>query len=484
MEGSPRPVLLSAAEAAARLGVKRETLYAYVSRGVLRRSSSSVGRASWFDERDVERLRAERGGRQSLPARSRPGFDLAIASAVTTIARGRLSYRGRDLGALVRGANGAGKQARQAGPPGSPATSFEAVAELLWTGQLPAERPPWSANAALLAAIDPVVRALPAQAHPADRLRVATAAAAAADPLRVDLRPAAVRATGRDLLIVLAEALRSAPRPGPAEPGGGPAREGAEQAREPSVPAGGDPPPIAVRLASSLGVGVAWVGALETALVVLADHELATSTLAARVAASTRADPYQVVLAGLAAVSGPLHGLASARVGRLFRAAGEGAAGPEQAVADELREHGLVPGFGQTQYPDGDPRAPLLLDAVRAVPSEAALEAVLRAEQVAAAVARRAAIAPNIDFALATLVAAAGCPPELGEALFALARVAGWVAHALEEYDEPPLRYRLRAVPPARPDEATDTRQEDVASPSADETEPDAGSRRFDVDSA
>ena len=74
-----------------------------------------------------------------------------------------------------------------------------------------------------------------------------------------------------------------------------------------------------------------------------------------------------------------------------------------------------------------------------------------RAAAVEGAVARRAAIAPNVDFGLATLVAAAGLSLEVGEALFALARTAGWVAHGLEEYAAPPLRYRLRAVPAPSP---------------------------------
>jgi citrate synthase len=203
---------------------------------------------------------------------------------------------------------------------------------------------------------------------------------------------------------------------------------------------------LAERVAAALGAAPQWIGAIDTALVVLADHELATSTLAARVAASTRADPYQVVLAGLAAVSGPLHGSASGRVGRLLRAADD-EAGPEPAIADEMRELGTVAGFGHALYPDGDPRAPLLLAAVRAVGGDG-LRAIELADRVQAAVARRAAIAPNVDFALATLVLAARLPPDAGEALFALARCAGWLAHGLEEYAAPPLRYRLRATPP------------------------------------
>ena len=90
----------------------------------------------------------------------------------------------------------------------------------------------------------------------------------------------------------------------------------------------------------------------------------------------------------------------------------------------------------------------MLLAAARAGGGDA--EVLDLAAAVQAAVARRAAIAPNVDFALATLVAAAGLPPDTGEALFALARTAGWLAHGLEEYAAPPSALPVAGPPGQR----------------------------------
>jgi citrate synthase len=358
-----------------------------------------------------------------------------IVSSITTIDDHRVRYRGHDLAELV------GNRA------------FEAVAELLWTGRLePAPSGRWQAPATVEAPVHAAGAQLPSGTTPADRLRVATAVAAAADRLRADLRPDAVRSTARGLLATLAGAL----------------------GRPPSSTDG-----VAARAAASLGADRRWVGAIEAALVLLADHELATSTLAARVAASSRADPYQVVLAGLAAVSGPLHGSASTLVVRLLLDASH--QGPEVALAASLRHLGRVPGLGHPLYPQGDPRAPLLLERVRRAarsgrpdgaaadpagtddqhgdPAAAASDAVQAAglevvDAVLAATRRRWSLEPNVDYALGSLVFLADMHPASGEALFSLARSAGWVAHALEEYEEDPLRFRVRTARPRPGDRA------------------------------
>src|SRR5262249_56774974 len=106
-----------------------------------------------------------------------------------------------------------------------------------------------------------------------------------------------------------------------------------------------DPPPSLVR-------------ALGAALVLLADHELAASTFAARVAASVRADPYAVVATGLGAVGGPLHGGASFGAEVMLRSAAR-ATDAARAVGDLLRRGGRVPGFGHHVYPGACPRAGL-----------------------------------------------------------------------------------------------------------------------------
>ena len=180
---------------------------------------------------------------------------------------------------------------------------------------------------------------------------------------------------------------------------------------------------------------------LNAALVLLVDHDLASSTFAARIAASTRADPYAVVMAGLGVVAGPLHGGASRAAWEMYDAAGR--AGTGAALAAVLREGGRYPGFGHLLHSRGDPRATALLSLVRRELSGRREVAVV--DDVLAAVRRRSSIQPNVDAALAALAYATGMPPDAGEAIFTIARTAGWLAHAIEEYEQPPLRFRPRA---------------------------------------
>ena len=181
---------------------------------------------------------------------------------------------------------------------------------------------------------------------------------------------------------------------------------------------------------------------LRAALVLLADHELAASTLAARVAASVRADPYAVVATGLGAVGGALHGGASLGAETMLAAAPDAAAVP-RVVGELLRRGERVPGFGHFVYRGGDPRAGLLLAMVRrAVPASPRLAVV---DAVLAEMHRRSLPEPNIDFALAVLASCAGMIRGAGEAIFAVARTAGWLAHAMEEYTASTPR-RPRAV--------------------------------------
>lgn len=199
---------------------------------------------------------------------------------------------------------------------------------------------------------------------------------------------------------------------------------------------------VAARLATALSGRArppGWVvEATNAALVLLADHELATSTLAARVAASTRADPYACVVAALATLSGPLHGTASAAV----RAALE-SDDPAERLADQASS-GRLSGFGHPLYEGIDPRASALLERVReGAPNHPVLRA---ADRLARVVERRSGVAANVDLGLAALTAAAGLSAEAGSVIFAVARAAGWLAHVAEEYAEPPLRFRSRAV--------------------------------------
>ena len=408
---------LTAAQAARRLGVKPATLYAYVSRGVLRRDRAADGRASLFDAEEVERL-----ARRGRPRRPAGVADITVESAITEITGDRLRYRGLDAIRLAT------------------SRTFEDVAELLWTGEFPVPsqtRAPWQATPAALAAGRAAQAALPAGTLPLERFQVIVPAMAATDPLRLQLDPAAVVAAGRSIIAGLVDCLP-------------PAAPDSPRSDYPNTGYPGAEYPIADRLWPRLcerRASPALRRALSAALVLLADHELAASTLAARAAASVRADPYAVVATGMGAVGGALHGGASLGAEAMLAAA----AGPDdvpRVVGELLRRGEKVPGFGHFVYRAGDPRAVLLLDLVRRATPKSGQLAV--AEAVLAEVRRKSLPEPNIDFAIATLARVAGMVRGSGEAVFAVARTAGWIAHALEAYAGPgPLR--PRAVYTGRP---------------------------------
>jgi citrate synthase len=180
---------------------------------------------------------------------------------------------------------------------------------------------------------------------------------------------------------------------------------------------------------------------INAALILMADHDLATSTFGVRVAASTRADPGAVVCAGLNVLSGPLHGSAS----RLCRQMLERAAviGPARAVGEILARGERVPGFGHSVYLDIDPRAVVLLELLRRASGRSRAMDVV--EDVHVAVGERIGQKANVDFSLGALAMIAGLPVDGGEVIMSIARIAGWLAHAIEEYAERPLRFRPRA---------------------------------------
>jgi citrate synthase len=409
---------LTAAQAAQRLGVKPATLYAYVSRGVLRRNHAADGRSSLFDSEEVEQL-----VRRGRPRRPAGVADITVESAITEITGDRLRYRGLDVIRLAT------------------SRTFEDVAELLWTGEFPALPPaPWRATPAALAAGRGAQAALPAGTLLLERFQVIVPAMAATDPLRLQLDPAAVIAAGRSIIAGLVDCL---PPAVPDYPISDYPSMDYPDSDNPGTDNPGTDYPIADRLWPRLcdrRASPALRRALSAALVLLADHELAASTLAARAAASVRADPYAVVATGLGAVGGALHGGASLGAEAMLAAA----AGPDdvpRVVGELLRRGEKVPGFGHFVYRTGDPRAVLLLDLVRRAAPKSGQLAV--AEAVLAEVRRKSLPEPNIDFAIATLARVAGMVRGSGEAVFAVARTAGWIAHALEAYAGPgPLRPR------------------------------------------
>lgn len=386
---------LSTREAADRLGVKPETVYAYVSRGQLTSRREPGGRGSTFDPKEVDAL-ARRGGRREPSGAS---GELAVRTGITLIDRNHCYFRGVDASELAAHYR------------------YEEVAEWLWTGEL-RHGTRFTAPPDALSAARRAVTALPAHSGQMDQLRVALIAAAAADPLRFDLSEDAVLDTARSLIPTLVDALPSQASERPAAD------------------------PLAPRLWSRLTsepADVPSLRVLDAALVLLIDHDLAASTLAVRVAASARAHPYAIVSAGFGALDGALHGAASGLANRmLLEVLERGSAAA--VVADHLRAGRRVPGLGHRLYLGEDPRARALFALLEDVPrAQPALQA---AREVVTTAARHTELHANVDLALAVFTVATGMPAEAGETIFAIARTAGWIAHALEEYEEPPVRMR------------------------------------------
>lgn len=371
---------MTAQEAAAVLGVKPATLYAYVSRGLLGRQRDAGERTSRYARADVERLAARQ---RPTPAGDAGGVEVVVETALTLLdPAGRLAYRGWDVAEAVD-------------------AGFEVVAHWLWTGE--------RADAEDLATPTPTPVPTVAGAEGLDAVRAALAAARGRDTGRDDRRPGAVAETGRTILATMVAALAE---------------------RQPTTRDGAVAARLWARL-TSRPARLRDLALLDAALVLLADHDLAASTLAARVAASTWADPYLVVLAGLAALGGPLHGGAPEQARSMLRAVDAGV--PAAAAIDARPE---VPGFGHRVYRVRDPRAELLFDRLPTSPAASALIGEM---------ARRRLGFPNVDLALAVLAETYDMVPNAGEIVFAVGRAAGWLAHAVEEYEHR-LRFRPRAV--------------------------------------
>ena len=379
---------IDAVEAARRLGVKPATLYAYVSRGVLRRRPGSDGRRSMFDAAEVAVL-----ARRGRPRRA-PETELVVESALTALVGDRPYYRGRDVLALAG------------------TVRYEQVAAWLWTGEQGAFTDPfshWHVAPEARAAVTAAQRALPGDLLPLDRMPVIVTVLAGLDPLRFHLEPPAVIAAGQTVVAGLVEGLPV--------PDGGSRRDGSVAAR------------LWSRLTARPPDGLLDV--LEATMVLLADHELAASTLAARVAASVRADPYAVVLAGLGVLSGPLHGGATLAAQRMLAEVRD-PSDAARVIGDRLRRGDRIPGLGHRIYAGADGRGVRLMELLRAaVPGHERLAA---AEAVITEAGRRKLPAPNVDLAVGCLAGVAGMVPGAGAAIVAVARTAGWLAHGMEEY--------------------------------------------------
>ncbi|MBK7894820.1 MAG: citrate synthase family protein [Anaerolineaceae bacterium] len=398
-----KETFMSAKEAAVMLEISLPTLYAYVSRGLIRsEAGTGKSRARRYARADVEALLARKALRQNPAQAAETALHWGtpvLASAVTLIEDGRFFYRGHEAIELAQTA------------------AFESVASLLWRDQLdasdlfPPEIP--ESVAQRLVALQPTLQSLPLF----ERFQAALPLLAGYDLAAFDLAETAVSQTGARLLHLL------------------------------TWVATGERPQV--DLATALQQ--AWAPSnptlqtlINSALVLCADHELNVSAFAARVVASAQASPYGVVQAGLAALQGARHGGHTERVVNLLREAGS-VAGVRPAVAARLRRGENIPGFGHPLYPAGDPRGRLLLDLVVGVFGGGTAVSII--QELVQVMAEATGQLPTIDLSLAALAVAADFPRGAPLALFALGRTAGWLGQAIEQYREDQLiRPRARYV--------------------------------------
>jgi citrate synthase len=389
---------LSAREAAAQLDVKLATLYAYASRGLVESVARASGPGRVYARASVEQLKARhdaRAGHTAVAASALRWGEPSLETSISEIRADGPAYRGHGVLELCR-----------------TAASFESVATLLWTGSL--GEPRWSTPALRIA-----LPRRPDEASPIAYLNAALAVAALRDDSRHGSSDAQEHQRARTLIAWLAQLSGAASSTGS----------------------------VAERLLTSFGVRASRraVHAVDRALILCADHELNPSTFAVRVTASTGADLYACLGAGLAALSGPKHGGVTSRIEALLREIGQ----PERAarvLRDRLARGEAVAGFGHPLYSDGDPRARALLELAAGAKAHGTrtLAALVRAME------RAHQPAPNLDTGLVALCHALGLPEGAAAALFTVGRIAGWTAHALEQRAQGYLlRPRSRYVGPS-----------------------------------
>ena len=325
--------------------------------------------------------------------------------------RGVLAYCGYDVHDLARSA------------------TFEEVCYLLWHGRLPtrAELGDLQTELARARALpEPVLRMLRSMppGHMMDAVRTLVSALAHYDPDVGDDSPAASRRKAVRLTAQIGTLVATLGRL---------AVGGAPMAPDPVlghaanflyVLTGDRPDALAIR-------------AFDVALILHADHELNASTFAARVAAATLTDMHSAIVAGVAALKGPLHGGANAEVMKMLTAIGEDADGDRvvATVRAMLARKEKVPGFGHRVYRTEDPRATHLRQMSRDLGHRAGntrwfeisqrIEAVMKAEKQLDA---------NVDFYSASTYHTLGIAIDLFTPIFVVSRVAGWTAHVLEQY--------------------------------------------------
>ena len=348
---------------------------------------------------------------------------IATRSAICQVdgAAGRLYYRGYEIGEVAGTA------------------SFEDVTVLLWRGELPSAAESAQFKARLEAArglpapVADLLQSLPRDSHPLDALRTAVSLAATRDPdVRASDPEANLRKAFR-LMTLVPETVAAWQR----------IRTG----RAPvATPAAVSHAAYFLELLDGQAPSREVARVLDVVLTLHADHELNASTFAARVAVATLADLHAAIVSAIATLKGPRHGGANEDVLAMLleidepaRAEGyiESRLGARAGLSRHERGNprARVPGFGHRVYRVDDARARVLRGMAKSMAEATGRQKLFEvAERVYDAMRARTTLPVNVDFFSAVVYDALGIPPDFCTSIFAVGRVAGWCAHALEQY--------------------------------------------------
>jgi citrate synthase len=348
---------------------------------------------------------------------------IAARSAICVIdgAAGRLFYRGYEIGELAG------------------TVAFEDVTALLWRGERPDAAPArefrghLEAARGLPAPIEALLRTLPRTCHPLDALRTAMSFDAALDPDASDNGAAANMRKAFRLMVRVPEVVAAWHR----------IRTGRDPVR---APGGGSHAAYVLHLLDGTPPSDEIARVMDIVLTLHADHEFNASTFAVRVAVATLADLHAAVVAAIATLKGPRHGGANEDVLRMLQDIGDPGKA-EAFVAARLGTRGTlskaeradpkarVPGFGHRVYRVDDARARVLRGMAKSMAEATGRERLFEvAEGVYDAMKGRTDLPVNVDFFSAVVYDALGIPADLCTSIFAIGRVAGWCAHAMEQY--------------------------------------------------
>lgn len=322
---------------------------------------------------------------------------------------GRLLYRGYDINELVE------------------KTTFEEVVYLLWNGELPnveqleqLKRQIESFQTLPEEALE-VIKLISKRSSPMDTLRTTVSLLKSFDEEGEDMSPEANYRRAIKLVAVMPMIVAAIERTRngldviPPKPGLSIAANFLYMLK------GEEADPYEVRI-------------MDASLIMHADHEFNASTFACRVTAGTLSDIYSAITSGIGTLKGPLHGGANTAVMKMLLEIGN-IEKAEQYVLDKLERKEKIMGFGHRVYKTMDPRAEQLREMSRELAKRMGNDKWFRmTEKVFEVINKEKGLWPNVDLYTASVYYVLGIGMDLYTAIFAMSRVSGWTAHALEQY--------------------------------------------------